>query len=300
VNLPGPIALLDGSMGQELINRGAGGDGLLWAADALFNAPQTVLQIHRDYIAAGADIITTNSYSAIRWKLEQAGAGHRLEEMNRLAGELAVQARNESAADSGREILIAGSLPPQHGSYNPDRVLPYRELEPLYRQQAAWLAPYVDFFLCETMSTAEEGRAAATGAAATGKPVWVSWTLDDERAGCLRSGESIAGAVRALEDLPVSMRLGNCSRPETLSAALPELLRHGPAGAYGNGFSDVSSEWVYSGNETLPGVRQDLGPEAYASFAAQWIEAGARVIGGCCEIGPAHINRLRTLIDSRL
>ena len=149
-------------MGQELINRGAGGSSVLWAAQALFEWPGTVLDIHEDYIRAGADIITTNSYSTIRDKFEAAGVMDRFREMNQLAGQLAVEAR----ARCERPVLIAGSLPPQHGSYRPDLVGEFDEIEPLYREQADLLAPYVDFFLCETMSTAAEARAAAVAAPA--------------------------------------------------------------------------------------------------------------------------------------
>ena len=105
-------------MGQELINRGKGGNGVLWAAEALFESPATVRDIHEDYIRAGADIITTNSYSTIRHKFAEAGLMDRFREMNQLAGQLAVEAR----ARCERPVLIAGSLPPQHGSYRPDLV----------------------------------------------------------------------------------------------------------------------------------------------------------------------------------
>ena len=289
------VQLLDGSMGQELIRRGAGCQGELWAADALFNAPEAVREIHEDYIRAGADTICTNSYSAIPWKFEQAGVSDRLEEMVRFSGDLAVQARN----NSGQDVLIAGSLPPLHGSYNPDRVLPYETMLPIYRQQVAWLADYVDLFLCETMSTANEALAAATAAMTTAKPVWVSWTLDDTQPGHLRSGETITEAHRLLTDLEIDAYLLNCSMPETITSSLPELVSLGKrAGAYANGFSNVSSKWVYSGDETLPSSRCDLDPQSYSAFAAQWIADGARIIGGCCEIGPAHIAELRKLIDS--
>ncbi|MFT5770151.1 MAG: S-methylmethionine-dependent homocysteine/selenocysteine methylase, partial [Lysobacterales bacterium] len=200
MKLPGPVTLLDGSMGQELINRGVGGDGQLWAADALFNSPGTVLEVHLDYIAAGADIITTNSYSTIRHKFEIAGQMSRFEEMNRLSGKLAVAAKEKS----GRDVLIAGSLPPQRGSYRPDLVGDFSEIEPLYREQALLLAPYVDFYLCETMSSAQEARAAVIGALVTGKPVFVSWTIADHGDPVLRSGETINTAHSALVDLDVS------------------------------------------------------------------------------------------------
>ena len=289
---------MDGSMGQELINRGAGDNGLLWSAGALFESPGTVREIHEDYIRAGADIITTNSYSTIRNKFEAAGLMDRFREMNQLAGQLAVEARARCA----RPVLIAGSLPPQRGSYRPDRVGAFDEIEPLYREQAGLLAPYVDFFICETMSTAGEARAAAVGALATGKPVWVSWTLEDtfadEDCPLLRSGERIDRAFAELDGLGVSALLVNCSMPEAITQAIPALVSLGefPVGAYANAFTPIPGDWEYEGDRTLPPARTDLGPEAYAVHAARWIDAGARIIGGCCEVGPAHIKALDQLI----
>lgn len=282
-------------MGQELINRGAGGQGILWSADALLNRPDVVLEIHRDYIQAGADIITTNSYSTIRDKFEPAGLMHRFAEMNRLAGQLAVQAREQC----GRMALIAGSLPPQRGSYRPDQVGSFEEIEPLYREQAELLAPYVDLFICETMSSSGEALAAATAAASTGKPVWVSWTMKDRGEVALRSGESLAQAIEALNGTGVSALLINCSAPEALGKALPELIQLGgrPTGVYANAFTPIPERWDYDGDHTLPPSRRDLGPDEYAQQARGWVEAGARIIGGCCEIGPQHIRRLKQLLD---
>jgi S-methylmethionine-dependent homocysteine/selenocysteine methylase len=291
------VTLLDGSMGQELINRGAGGDGLLWAAAALFDNPETVLAIHEDYIAAGADVICTNSYSCIRNKFEPAGLADRLGEMNRLAGELAQRARDRS----GAAVLIAGSLPPQKGSYRPDLVAGAEELYVLYREQAGFLADYVDLFLCETMSTAAEARWAAIAALETGKPVWLSWTLHDTGPTRLRSGETLEQAMAAIDGLGVSALLVNCSMPEAITRAVPRLLdlTDLPVGAYANGFTPIPEKWNYRGDQDLPPARQDVGPDAYAEFAASWIAAGAAVIGGCCQIGPDHVRQLRQLIDAR-
>jgi S-methylmethionine-dependent homocysteine/selenocysteine methylase len=85
--------------------------------------------------------------------------------------------------------------------------------------------------------------------------------------------------------------------PEAISKSLCSLSALGPCGAYANAFQDVSSEWVYTGDDTLPMVRQDLDPDKYAEFAARWIDTGAGVVGGCCEVGPLHIAALRNLID---
>jgi len=287
-------------MGQELINRGAGHHDRLWAAGALLHQPEVVRQVHEDYIRAGADVITTNSYSTIRSKFEPAGLMDRFAEMNRLSGQLAVEAREAG----GRPVWIAGSLPPQRGSYRPDRVGDFDEIEPLYREQAELLEPYVDLFLCETMSTAEEARAAATAATGTGKPIWVSCTLEDrvrpDGSVRLRSGERISEAVTALADLPLAALLCNCSPPEIMGVALRELSRLTdlPNGAYANGFRPIPERWDYAGDESLPPVRDDLDPDRYVVLAADWIASGARIVGGCCEVGPAHIARLRSLIDS--
>jgi S-methylmethionine-dependent homocysteine/selenocysteine methylase len=294
---PDGIMLLDGSMGQELINRGVSGHGLLWSAGALLESPETVLAVHLDYIRAGADIITTNTYSTTRLVLGEAGLAERFEELNRLACELAVEARRRF----DRPVMIAGSLPPYGESYRPDLVGPFHEIEPLYREQALLLAPHVDLILCETMSSAGEAVAAASGAAAAGKPVWVSWTLADEGPPRLRSGETIEQAFRALGDLEVEAFLLNCSLPEAIIAGLPELiaLTDAPVGAYANAFTPIPPKWEHRSDADLPPPRTDLGPEEYAGFAAQWLDAGARIVGGCCEVGPAHIARLRRLIDSQ-
>ena len=105
ISLPDEFVLLDGGMGQELINRNASGQGVLWSAKALFDAPEAVQAVHEDYILAGADVITTNSYACIRNNFEPQGVAHRLGEMNRLAAELAQRARD----NCGKPGMIAKS-----------------------------------------------------------------------------------------------------------------------------------------------------------------------------------------------
>jgi len=296
VSLPEGVVLMDGGMGQELRRRGlTEGPPGLWSANALLRSPETVLEIHRDYIRAGARVITTNSYSTKRPRLEPDGLGDRLEALNRLAGELACRARDEL----NPEVLIAGSLAPLYGSYRPDLVRPFAETLPLYREQADILAPYVDLFLCETMSSAAEAFAAASGAAGTGKPVWVAWTLDERGEGRLRSGESVSEAAAALEGVPVSALLANCCPPESITAALPELVALAPRpwGGYANAFRMVPAGWDATDGFTALGVRPDLDPDGYARHVQGWVAAGARLVGGCCEIGPEHIRRLREVLS---
>jgi len=302
--LPTPLfptkpVLLDGGMGRELHYRGVDVPETIWSAGALMTAPDVVRQIHRDYIAAGADIITTNTYGVIRADLAKAGMEDRFAELMTCACRLAVEAREASP----RKALIAGSLPPLRGSFRPDLVGPCEEIEDLYREQADLMAPHIDFFLCETMSSAAEGRAAARAACRTGKPVWVAWTLHEDRSGNLRSGESVAQAAAALKGLPVSGYLANCCAPESITRAMPGLVATGGEwiGGYANTFSPIPEDWTLGGEKETDGLltlRTELDPGSYAAHAADWLAAGATVIGGCCGTRPAHIEKLRALVTA--
>ena len=286
-------------MGRELRNRGVPILDTIWSANALLVAKDTVLQVHKDYIAAGADIITTNTYGIIRSELKKEGIEDKFVELNRLAGKLAITASRSS--EEG--VAVAASLPPLRGSYRPDLVGKFDELVPLYREQAEILEPYCDLFICETMSSGEDARAAASAAAEFGRPVWVSFTLHDDKSGKLRSGETIAEAAAKLKDLPVSGILANCAAPESIDAAMPELAKLGKVtGGYANTFQDIPKDWVMDGKKPTDGLlklREDLDPEHYAVHAKTWLAAGARVIGGCCGTSPAHIARLKQLIESK-
>jgi S-methylmethionine-dependent homocysteine/selenocysteine methylase len=290
--------LLDGGMGRELRFRGVDVPETIWSAGALMTNPEVVRQIHSDYIAAGADIITTNTYGVIRDDLAKIGIEKRFADLNRLACRLAVEARDASQ----RKVLVAGSLPPLRGSFRPDLVGPGDEIESLYQEQVDLLAPHVDLLLCETMSSAAEGRAAARAACRTGKPVWVSWTLHEDRSGNLRSGESIAEAVAALEGLPVSGFLANCCAPESITTTMPHLVAAGAdwTGGYANTFTPIPQDWTLGGEKETDGLlalRTELDPEHYAAHVADWLAAGATVVGGCCGTRPAHIAKIRDLIS---
>ncbi|HSK95519.1 MAG TPA: homocysteine S-methyltransferase family protein, partial [Euzebyales bacterium] len=144
--------LLDGGMGMELSARGAATSDRLWAARALIDAPATVRAVHDAYLAAGADVITTNTYSTARPRLERAGVAERFVALNEQAARLATQARDAH----GRDVLIAGSMPPLDDTYRPDKVGDAQWMVDHYQAQAEVLAPHVDLLLAETLSTAAE------------------------------------------------------------------------------------------------------------------------------------------------
>jgi S-methylmethionine-dependent homocysteine/selenocysteine methylase len=299
-HVTGKVVLLDAAMGKDLKMRGVTIPGSIWSANALLEAPEAVLAVHRENIDAGADVITTNTYGVIRSDLAKEGIEDRFEALNEQAAEIARQAVSESS----RSVRIAGSLPPLNGSYRPDRVLTFEAIEPLYREQADLLAPHVDYLLCETMSHSREARAAASAAASAGKPFFVAFTLDDEQPGVLRSGESLSEAVASLAEYGPSGVLVNCCLPERISDAMPLLAGTGYEwfGGYANALTRVPKDWLLDGGKETDGslsLRDDLTPQHYARFAADWLAAGARIVGGCCGTLASHTAALRTLIDSR-
>ena len=282
------MIILDGGMGQELVKR-AGKATDLWSMQALLDMPGMVRQVHDEYFAAGAEIATTNTYSILPDRLETKGLGEYLLPMTRSACEMAVAARDTHG--SGQ---VAGSLGPQGFSYQPDKSPPIDQAAEVYADMARLHADYVDFHLLETMSSIDQARGGLMGAGVTGKPVWVSLSVDDADGTKLRSGEALADAVAMLREYNPVVVLINCSLPEAVSQGLPVLAGHGfTLGAYANGFTGIHSDFnSIDATVDLLKARTDLGPVEYLSFAKSWAEGGASIIGGCCEVGPDHITAL--------
>ncbi|RWP39530.1 MAG: homocysteine S-methyltransferase family protein [Mesorhizobium sp.] len=286
------VILTDGGMGQELVRRSSSDPTPLWSARVLIDEPDLVRDLHAEFIRAGARVITINTYSATPERLAREGAEDLFKPLQQRGIELARQARDQAG-----DAAIAGCLSPLFGSYAPALTISFEDTLDIYRRIVAEQADGVDLFLCETMASAEEARAAVTAASESGKPVWVSWTLADHGTPRLRSGETIAAAARALDGLRVAARLINCCRPEAIAAALPEMIGlGGPVGAYANGFTSVEA-LKHGGTVEVLHARHDLDPDAYSDQAVGWVEAGADIVGGCCEVGPAHIAALRDRLE---
>ena len=285
--------LLDGGVGRELKRRGVEVPPTTWTARALLSDPDTVRDVHGAFIEAGADVITANNYAVVPKLLMTEGLDGRLAELTQLAARLANQAREAG----GRDVLIAGVLPPLARTYRADLVGTAHETYPIYREIADALAADVDIMLCETMSSSVEARIAAQAAAQTGRRTWVSWTLDDAASGRLRSGESVSQALAALDGIAVEAALLNCTQPESISIALPELRRNTSklVGGYANAFRPVPENWERDPT-WYTDLRGDLDPERYAAFVSRWLDGGADIVGGCCGIGPEHIARIRDLL----
>ena len=295
--LDGSVKVLDAGMGKTLAMRGVNIPNTIWSANALLEAPDVVQEIHSENIQAGADIITTNSYGIILSDLSKEGLADRFDELNLLAGEIAQQASKASE----RKILVAGSLPPQNGSFRPDRVLDGPLLIDLYYRQMHLLEPYVDFFLFETMSSIDEAQAALKAACNFSKPVMIGLTLDDNESNRLRSGESLTDCIELLISFAPLGILANCCLPERITDAMALLAGSGVpyVGGYGNAFSCVPKDWLLDGAKSTDGslqMRDDLTPTFYADFVMNWLDQGANIVGGCCGTTAQHIHS----ISSRL
>ena len=290
------VTLLDGGMGQELVARSGDEPTPLWATRVMLDHPHLVRAIHDDYFAAGATVATTNTYAIHHDRLERFGLDHLFADLHRKAVGEAVAAR--AAHGSGR---IAGSMGPLVATYRADVTLPLAEAAPKYAEIAAILGPQVDVILCETMASVTQAEGAVKGAQAGGKPVWLSVTVHDRDGTKLRSEEPLADLRRLVEDYRPAAVLVNCSVPEAMAAAMEVVKGFGvPFGAYANGFTHISDGFL----EDAPTVaalthRHDLTPEKYVDFAMGWVAQGATIVGGCCEVGPAHIAALaRALRDA--
>ena len=289
------ITLLDGGMGQELCNRSSNPIHAEWGGWVMRNEPHLVQELHEDYLRAGATVITLNNYATTPRVTEDShGQTLDFEGEQNAALRLATAAREAA----GPSASIAGSLPPLSWSYRPSLVEAFDRNLKDYRKIVEVCKDHVDLFICETMSTTEEARAAATAASESGKPVWVSWTLAEHLAedgsARLRSGETITEAITALNGLDIQCLLVNCSTPEVTTAAMPELALDGRSfGAYANAFSADLSQ--YGPGETVEVItnRTDLNPEAYATHVQKWIDAGATIVGGCCQTDPTHIAEIK-------
>lgn len=298
--VPAPITILDGGMGKELRRIGAPFRQPEWSSLALWEAPDHVVAAHRNFIEAGAQVITTNNYAVVpyhhspEWFAEHGAA------MTDEAGRLARQA----ADDAPHAVRVAGSLPPLFGSYEPER-FDADAARPIYRQIVEALAPHVDLWIAETLSTTDEMRVITEVLAAAGPSdadVWISFALPDAFDGAiaLRSGETIDQISQCVKrcQTPIDAVLFNCSLPEQIGPALVEL-RDALAGngleiqlgAYANAFP-IARDDDYAANEVIFERRVDLTAERYGDIVAGWVESGATLVGGCCDMYPEHIGEL--------
>ncbi|CZF81762.1 homocysteine methyltransferase [Grimontia sp. AD028] len=293
------FVLLDGGMGRELQRIGAPFSQPLWSAQALIEAPDCVYQAHQNFIDAGCDVITVNSYACVPFHLGE----QRYQEQGFELAESAAQIARRAADDSEKNVKVAGCIPPVLGSYRPD-LFSAEKARTIIQTLVDAQAGYSDVWIAETISLIEEFETIFDVLKTTNQPAYFAFSLMDTEIDQprLRSGESVADAIRVVCERGVDGVLFNCSQPEVMLDAIAvakniieESGKDISLGAYANGFTAIHSD--HEANDSLTKVR-DLSADEYAAFVRAWLDAGSNIVGGCCAIFPEHIAYLDALRKS--
>ena len=297
------IILGDGAMGTELRARGVevpSHTESIWSALALKNNSQEIIEVHKDYIDAGSDYITINNYAVTKPLLARKNLENEFKDLTEKAIDLA----KEAILSKGSNTKIAASFPPLETSYRPDLVPSKKILQNYYAEFAETLTGKVDFIICETMTTAEEGRIALQMAKKTNLPVWLGWTLIGNRLNKLPSGENLLDATKYCLDLSPDAVLLNCCGINLITEGLKELQKlqlEIPVGGFANNerinkFSDTDSI-VTNAEEIHYMNSSEVNELEYLEEVKKWIEQGATIVAGCCRTRPSHIKVIKDAIN---
>ena len=282
-------------MGQELLNRGVKPYGSIWGASALLHKKyhKLVIQTHLDFINSGAEVIVTNSFGSRRRRLIENNLDNKYAELNKTAGILA----RKSVEISKKKILVAGSLPPQNFTYIADLGRDKKFIKNSFKSQAKFLNPYVDFFYLDVMSSFEECKIAINSIAELSKKILIGIHL--RKGNKLPSGEKFISVVKKLEKYNPLGVMVSCVSSKDVSVVMKDVKKiHIPFGFKINAFNHIPVGWKPDAtNPNLQlGSKKDLTPKKFSNICKKFNKMGAKIIGGCCEITPAHIKAVKKLM----
>jgi homocysteine S-methyltransferase len=288
------VRILDGGMGQEILNRGVKPHGTIWGATALLHKKyhQIVVNAHLDFIKAGAEVIVTNSFGSRRRRLIENNLEKKFDELNITAGKLAAKAVKKSK----KNTLIAGSLPPQNFTYFADLGDNLNFIKDGFYQQAKCLNPYVDFFYLDVMSSLKECEIGIQSIKSFKKEFLIGIHIREN--GKLPSGEKFISVVKKLEKYNPIGILASCVSIENLNQIAKDIKKiKVPFGFKINAFEHIPAGWKPDANnpKVQLGTRHDLNPKKFLNVCKKFKKLGAKIIGGCCEITPAHIKQIKNL-----
>jgi S-methylmethionine-dependent homocysteine/selenocysteine methylase len=285
--------ILDGAIGTEILRR-----NVTWADHQLTNKPEFVRGIHEDYIRAGADVLSTNSFQLCRRALynhfrDDAHRHHigakdldtRAETLLAASVHLAGEARDRVAAK--RPVAVAAAVTTLEWCFRPDLAPSVEQARKEYHEIFQTVKDAgADLVLLETVNSIAEARVASEVAKSLALPIWVAFVCDEQ--GRLFTGETMAQAVASLEPVGVDAILLNCAPPDDISAGMKELApsSHVPIGAYAHIGRFDPPEWMFT---------DEYPPAKYRDVAARWKQMGAHILGGCCGTTPDHIAALGSL-----
>jgi homocysteine S-methyltransferase len=287
------VVILDGPTGTELQRRGVPMDPAAWCGPATLANDRLLTEIHADYIAAGAEVITANTFASSRLMLSRAGLCDRVREINERAVGAALRAR-DAATGAGASVVVAGSLShmvplrPGAAVTDPAGLPSVAEIADALQELAEILAGAgAELILLEMMYHPSRIRAAVDAALATGLPIWYG-------ASARRGGGGRAISFNQTEEIPLEDVAALIPRArvdaagimhtgaEVTSDALAVMRRHfdGPLMAYPDSGYFEMPDWRFV---------DVIAPQRFEAFCRDWIAAGAQILGGCCGLGPEHI-----------
>ena len=282
--------VMPGGMGTELQRRGYQTKLPLWSATANEDAFDLVVEIHSDYLKAGADICVTNTFRTTPRAYEKAGTP----EKARHAMSESVRAARTAQESVHRPTFVAGSFTTLEDCYEPDLVPPEEDMRREHFQLVEWLCEdQVDFLLPETINSLKEAKVMAEAASQSGKPFFISFLSDKD--GKLLDGNTLEEAI-AITDLPGRFGVSlNCRSIEIMDQAFSKLcdLYSGIKGVYPNGIGCPHDDlgWVFEENQDSI--------ERFTSYLLDWRTKGAQIIGGCCGTTPPYIEALSAEIGTK-
>jgi homocysteine S-methyltransferase len=290
--------ILDGGMGQELLARGMEPNGTLWSANALIQEKYhpLLLDTHLDFIKSGAEVIVTNTFTLRRKRLRDNNIEDRFEYLNKKAGEIAMKAKKLNP-----QVLIAGGLPPQNVTYEAD-TRDNNIIKNDFYDQAKILNPFVDFFYFDVLSSVKEFSLGIEAIKDFNKPYLIGAHIS--KGTKLPSNESISDIINKIEHKNLLGLMLSCVSPENFEKNLDEIKNLGiPFGFKLNAFITTTPKDGYLANylksngnpNEFLGQRKDLTPEKISEFAKKFKDAGATILGGCCETRPVHIKEISLL-----
>ncbi len=299
LNFFNKVRILDGGMGQELLARGLKPKGTLWSASALLddNYHDLLLNTHLDYIKAGAEVIVTTTFATRKVRLLENNVLDKFNYLNLKAGEIAKKTKEYYP-----NILIAGGLPPQNSTYKVDE----REKDIIsenFYSQAKIIEPFIDFFYLDVLSSFKEIKIAMDSTKEFKKPYLIGIHISEGTK--LPSGEKISDIANNLKDQKLLGIILSCVSPENYELNINEIKQIGvPFGFKLNGYlktkpfpkpnpNDKNNKFAQPNN--FLGKRKDLNPQKMLVFVKKFKDAGATILGGCCETSPSHIQTFASL-----
>jgi S-methylmethionine-dependent homocysteine/selenocysteine methylase len=288
------IVILDGGIGSEMLRR-----GLTWEGHKVESEPDAIRAIHADYIRAGADVVSTNTFQLARRSylnhfadpdhMRRIGAPD-LETRARVLIREGVKRALEARDQAGRgNVCVAGAMTTLEWCFRPDMTPSLEDMRAEYRETIqAFKDAGADLMLFETFNSSKEARTAFEAAREVGIPAWLSFVCDWQ--GRLLDGETAAQLHEGLAGLEPDALLFNCAPVPDITRALGKLAReysNGPRPALG-GYAHVGRfdppDWMFT---------DEYPPDRYLSACREWVSMGAQVVGGCCGTRPMHIEALK-------